>query len=107
MMKKQLEQRIRELERGLHLFDGIDWIIKVGEMAEIKTAVLDTESARIDSICGPHVTGDRLSDLDREIRLAIAPCTRRGEQNRAFVRAYEMLKEWLDPVLPERRAGCR
>lgn len=102
-MKEQLEKRIRELEQGLHHFEGTDWIVKVGEMAEIKSAVLDDDSGRIESICGHHITCDRLSELDREIRLAIAPHPHHGEQSRAFIKAYDILKGWLDPVLPVRR----
>ncbi|MDA5193173.1 hypothetical protein [Govanella unica] len=102
MFRTELEKRVRHLEEGLTQFNGLDWIIKVGEIAEIKGAVLDM-TAETEAYCAQTVTTRNLQRLDVVIRTAT---TRKTNGHLAFQKAYGTLRTWLTPALPgERRIG--
>lgn len=98
MLKSELEIRIRRLETGLDRFTGIDWIQKVGDIAEIKEAALEM-SSETEALCRGRVAQNKVAVLDADISAAIA-----GKNSPiAFERAYRTLRHWITPALPGQR----
>lgn len=89
-----MEQRIRALEEALDCFSGMEWIIKVGETAALKSVVLDDPAGDLQGVALPRV--DALAELDRQIAAARGTgplCARRA----AFAAAQSLLQGWLAP----------
>lgn len=111
MLKEDLERRIRQLESALDQFSGLEWIIKVGEIAEIKSAVFNMTDAA-EAQCASLITVAAVARLDQELHIAATTLDRapnavakRAEikRHRAFHSAYRLLQTWLGPALPTRR----
>lgn len=93
-MKRELERRIRALEEALDCFSGMEWIIKVGETAALKSVVLEEGmEAHVRAAPPDHV----LEELDRRIAAArgAGPLSLRRA---AFLAAQALLREWLAPA---------
>lgn len=95
-----MERRIRALEEALDCFSGMEWIIKVGETAALKSLVLDDPAGDLADAAPPR--RDALAALDRRIaeaREAGSLLARRA----AFAAAQALLQDWLAPALRGRR----
>lgn len=114
MLRSELEKRIRHLEQGLDQFSGLDWIVKVGEIAEIKGAVLDM-TAETEAYCSLSINTSNLQNLDIEIRGAVGRenggrengSQKTVDRRHAFQTAYGTLRAWLTPALPGERRGAK
>lgn len=95
MVKQDLERRIRALEEALDCFSGMEWIIKVGETAALKSVVL--EDGAEDIRLAAALTQDALAELDRQIAAAqgSGPLLARRA---AFTAAQGLLQGWLAPA---------
>lgn len=99
MSRLELERRIRILEEGIGHFEGMEWIVKVGEMAEMKSALFDMpEGLGQDFVLQPGTP--ELTALDGDIAVATDCRAPASEQRRAFNSAYEVLRRWLEPNFP-------
>ncbi len=102
MIRKELEQRLPLLERSLDQFYGMDWIIHVGTLSELKLAVLtmtpeiETSCLNNNNVAYHDVT--TMAELDDWIAASRngAPADRLS----AFVTACAMIKRVIAPALP-------
>lgn len=99
MSKEELERRIRALEEGINTFEGIDWIVKVGEIAEMKSALFDMPED-VGAIFSSRSRGQELDILDDNISIATSSCTPVTRQRQAYNDAYDVLRRWLEPNFP-------
>lgn len=106
MSRHELEQRIRILEEGINRFEGMEWIVKVGEMAEMKSALFDMPDDLSGAFAPPPGAAE-LTALDGDIAIAVNHRTPTSEQRRAFHAAYEVLRRWLEPNFPGLRGRPR
>lgn len=104
MIRDELEKRIRHLEEAIDQFSGLDWIVKVGEIAEIKGTVLDMTD-ETEAHFSHSITERNLQTLDLEIRAAT--CRQTGDRRHAFQKAYSTLRTWLTPALPGQRRDVK
>lgn len=95
-----MERRIRALEEALDCFSGVEWIIKVGETAALKSVVLeDTPGGTLPPAPPPD---EALAALDQQITRARGPGPLRARRA-AFAEAQELLRDWLRPAMREPR----
>lgn len=111
MIRKQLEHRIRTLEQGLDLFTGLEWVVNVGKLAEIKSVIFDLPEGA-DKTFESRISPDDLARLDGEIALSLDHAPAADVRHKAFHSAYGTLRRWLDPNFPGlrpvgRNRACR
>lgn len=99
MNKEDLERRIRALEEGINSFEGMDWIVKIGEMAEMKSALFDMPE-EVCNVFTPHTHDQELNNLDDNIAIATSSCIPVTRQREAYNAAYDVLRRWLEPNFP-------
>lgn len=86
-----MEARIRQLETGLDLFSGVEWIIRVGDIARLKTVVYDLPD-------GWTYDGSTAA-LDRAIGVVISDDSSGVEARTAFDTACRTLSDWLEMLI--------
>jgi hypothetical protein len=99
MVKKDFEDRIRRLETGLDHFDGVQWIIRVGEIARIKSIVLDL-SAEASQRCADRIDHQELTRIDKAIEIATTESVPVTLATDAFSEACRSLYLWLSVEAP-------
>lgn len=99
MIRKQLEHRIRTLERGLDQFTGLEWVVNVGKLAEIKSVIFDLPEGA-DKTFESRISPDDLARLDGEIARSLDHTPTADVRQKAFHAAYGTLRRWLDPNFP-------
>ncbi|MEX1147971.1 MAG: hypothetical protein WEB93_06285 [Sphingomonadales bacterium] len=98
MKRQDMETRIRRLEAGLDHFDGIEWIIRVGDIARLKAVILNlngsgTEHTRLDQLGADPDAVVRIDALIEKASVSdAAPTSARA----AFMDACRILGLLLD-----------
>ncbi len=99
MIKKQLEHRIRTLEQGLDQFTGLEWVVNVGKLAEIKSVIFDLPEGA-EKTFETRISPEDLARLDGEIAVSLDHAPAADVRQKAFHSAYSTLRRWLDPNFP-------
>lgn len=94
MKKYDLEERIRKLETALDRFDGVPWILGVGEIARLKDVILDMPGSG-SAQCTACATEAELARIDRAIAAATDSSRPDRRAQTAFTEAAKALGHCL------------
>ncbi len=104
MCKTDVERRIRRLEDALDRFDGVQWIIRVGEIARLKDIVLYMSGEAAER-CAAQIDTRDLARIDRAIDEATKQGGSATRAQAAFAKACTGLQQWLAAEAPGQRRG--